>query len=256
MNILVSNDDGINSKALKTLVKALSDIGDIYVVAPDSERSANSHHFTMFGRMRIEEKQLDGAKEAYSLWGTPCDCIHAGLSFIIKDKIDLVVSGINKGGNTSYDAIYSGTIAAAREGYMQGIQAIAFSLNTFDDRDYTDAALAAKQIVLKYIQNKNSNYFLNVNIPDLPKDSIKGIKICNSIGRIEYNENYHYEEEFGVKYIALGKTETNLLFDHNNYDIENVALDNGYITIVPLYNDQINHKYIDEVRMLYETKNQ
>ena len=102
MNILVSNDDGINSKALRTLVKILSEIGDVYVVAPDSERSANSHHFTMAGRMRIEEKQVDGAKKAYALWGTPCDCIHAGLQFIIREKIDLVVSGINKGWNTGH----------------------------------------------------------------------------------------------------------------------------------------------------------
>lgn len=254
MNILVSNDDGINSKALKTLVKVLSDLGDIYVVAPDSERSANSHHFTMSGRMRIEEKQLDGAKKAYALWGTPCDCIHAGLKFIIKEKIDLVVSGINKGWNTSHDAIYSGTIAAAREGFMQGVQAIAFSLNTFEDRDYNDAALVAKELIEKYIENRNPNYFLNVNIPDLPKDQIKGTKVCNSIGRVNYDENYYYEEEFGVKYLAVGKTDIDLMFDQNNYDIDCVSLNNGYITVVPLFNDQINHDYINEVKQLYETK--
>ena len=254
MNILVSNDDGINSKALKTLVKVLSDIGDVYVVAPDSERSANSHHFTMSGRMRIEEKQLEGAKKAYALWGTPCDCIHAGLKFIIKEKIDLVVSGINKGWNTSHDAIYSGTIAAAREGFMQGVQAIAFSLNTFEDRDYSDAALVAKEIILKYIENKNPNYFLNVNIPDLPKDKIKGTRVCNSIGRVNYDENYYYQEEFGVTYLTLGDTDVELMFDQNNYDIDCVSLNDGYITVVPLYNDQINHEYINEVKQIYEEK--
>ena len=254
MNILVSNDDGISSKALKTLVKTLSDIGDIYVVAPDCERSANSHHFTLFGKMRIEEKEMEGAKQAFALWGTPCDCIHAGLKFIVKEKIDLVVSGINKGANTTHDAVYSGTIAAAREGFIQGIQSIAFSLNTFDDRDYTEASIIAKGIVLQYLQNKNPNYFLNVNIPDLPMKQIKGIKVCELSGRIDYNENYYYEEEFGVKYLALGKTDTDLLFDRNNYDIDHVALDNGYITIVPLFNDEVNHNYINEVKEIYEDK--
>ena len=254
MNILISNDDGINSKALKALVKALSDIGDIYIVAPDSERSANSHHITISGRMRIEEKQLDGAKKAYALWGTPCDCIRAGLKYIIKEKIDLVVSGINKGWNTTHDAVYSGTVAAAREGFIQGIQSIALSLNTFEDRDYTQASVVAKQIVLKYLQHKNVNYFLNVNIPDVAEDEIKGIKVCDSIGRVEYNENYFYEEEFGVRYLVIGKTKIDLLYDQNDMNLDCVAVNEGYITIVPLFCDEINHDYIDEVKNIYETK--
>lgn len=253
MNILVSNDDGINSKALKTLVKTLSEIGDIYVVAPDSERSGNSHHFTIKGRMRIEEKQLDGAKKAYSLCGTPADCIHAGLQFIFKEKMDLVVSGINKGWNTISDAIYSGTIAAAREGFMQGIKSMAVSLNSFEDRDYTDAAIITKDIILKYVQDKNDNeYFLNVNIPDIPLKDMKGYKVCDTEGRIGYNENYSYEEEFGVTYLKLGKCELELDYDKNNYDIDNVSVDNGYITISPLYNDPINHKYTNDLKAKWE----
>lgn len=252
MNILVSNDDGINSKALCTLVKTLSEIANVYVVAPDSERSAYSHHFTMTGRLRIEEKQMEGATKAYALWGTPCDCIHCGLQFIIKEKIDLVVSGINKGWNTTNDAIYSGTIAAAREGFMQGIQAIAFSLNRYEDTDYIESSKIAKDIILEYIKHHNPKYFLNVNIPDLPQDKVKGIKVCESIGRINYYENYSYEEEFGVKYIKLGDSDIELDYDKNNMDIDCVAVDDGYITIVPLFNDQINHSYIDEVKTLYQ----
>ena len=254
MNILVSNDDGINSKALHSLVKALSELGNVYVVAPDSERSANSHHFTMRGRMRIEEKQVDGAKEAYALWGTPCDCIHAGLLYIIKDDIDLVVSGINKGWNTTNDAIYSGTIAAAREGFMQGKKAIALSLNTFEDRDYTLASKISKEIIIEYLKHDNPNYFLNVNIPDCKKEDIKGYKVCEEKGFIRYDENYYYTEEFGVKYLNLGKTEMNYLFDKNNMNIDSVALLNNYITIVPFDNDQINHDYIKEVKDIYEKR--
>lgn len=253
MNILISNDDGINSKALKTLVKELSDLGTIYVVAPDSERSANSHHFTISGRMRIEEKELEGAKKAYALWGTPSDCIHCGLQFIIKEKIDLVVSGINKGWNTTCDAVYSGTVAAAREGFIMGVKSIALSLNNFEDRDYTEAAKIAKKVVIKYLDDQNSSeYFLNVNIPDVPSGEIKGVKVCDKIGKIGYNENYSYEEEFGVTYVKIGKTELSLDYDHNDLNIDNVAVDSGYITVVPLFNDQINHKYIDYIRDVWE----
>lgn len=252
MNILISNDDGINSKALKTLVKTLSDLGDIYVVAPDSERSANSHHFTMRGRMRIEEKQIDGAKLAYSLWGTPCDCIHAGLQFIIKEDIDLVVSGINKGWNTISDIIYSGTVAAAREGFMQGKKAIALSLDSFEDRDYLEASIISKKIIEKYINLDSKEYFLNVNIPDMPINCIKGYKVCDTIGRIEYNEHYHYEEEFGVKYLALGNSDMNLDYDFNNMMIDNVALKKGYVTLTALYNDHVNHKYTSELIKIFE----
>ncbi len=254
MNILVSNDDGINSKALHTLVKTLSEIGNVYVVAPDSERSANSHHFTMKGSLRIEERQVEGAKEAYALWGTPCDCIHAGLLFIIKDKIDLVVSGINKGWNTSNDAIYSGTVAAAREGFIYGKKAIAFSLDTFEDRDYTLAAAISKEIILEYLKHDTPNYFLNVNIPDCKKEDIKGYKVCEERGLVKYDENYYYTEEFGVKYLNLGKTTVDLKFDPNNTNIDAVAVRNNYVTIVPLDNDQISHSYINELKDIYEKR--
>ena len=252
MNILISNDDGINSKTLRTLVKELSDIANVYVIAPDSERSANSHHFTISGRMRIEEKELDGAIKAYALWGTPCDCIRVGIDYLIKEKIDLVVSGINKGWNTSNDMVYSGTVAAAKEAFMQGIKSIAFSLNTYEDIDYSEASKVAKELIIKYMENPISNYFLNVNIPDLPLKDIKGIKVCDEIGIICYDNCYSLEEEFGVKYIKLKEGKEIYKYDINNQNIDCVAVNNGYITVVPVDNDQISRKYINEVKKLYE----
>lgn len=251
MNILVSNDDGINSKALRTLVKYLSEIGDVYVIAPDCERSANSHHFSLYGKMRIEEKQLEGAKKAYAFWGTPVDCIHAGVQFIFKEKMDIVVSGINKGWNLSGDAIYSGTVAAAREGFIQGLKAIAFSLDTFDDRDYTDAAIISRDITKRYMEEPKKNYFLNVNIPDLPLSEIKGIRTCGTPGRVSYNDNYSYEEEFGVKYIKASGSSKTFLFDTNDDDIDRNMLAKGYVTISPLYDEQINKQFVDEVKNIW-----
>lgn len=253
MNILVSNDDGINSKSLHALVKRLSEIGDVYVVAPDCERSANSHHFTFKGRMRIEEKSVEGAKKAYALWGTPCDCIHAGLQFIVKEKIDLIVSGINKGWNVSSDIIYSGTIAAAREGFMDGVRSIAFSLDNYEDCEYEVAADIAKEITEKYISEPyTGNYFLNVNIPDCPKEEIKGIKVCGTSGKIHYDENYSLEEEFGVYYVKLGATTETYLFDEDNLDIDCNCVNQKYIAISPLYNNHINSQYLNELKEKWE----
>lgn len=248
MNILVSNDDGINSVGLHELVKSLSQIGNVYVVAPDSERSANSHHFTYKGRMRIEQRQVEGAKLAYSLWGTPCDCIHAGLQYIIKEKIDLVVSGINQGWNVSSDMIYSGTIAAAREGFMQGVPSIAMSLNTFTGKDFSVASRFAREIASKFINNPNNHsYFLNVNVPDLKYEEIKGIKICDHLSKINYNEGYHIESEFGVDYLATGEATCEIECDKNDDRIDTNALDLGYVTISPLTIDEISHEYVDDV---------
>ena len=127
MNILISNDDGINSAGINSLAKAFSRLGNVYVVAPEGERSSNSHHLTCVGKVKIEKRDLENAVEAYALWGTPADCVYLGLDFLFKDRIDLVVSGINIGLNVSTDIVYSGTIAAARARIIASIHS-----NTFD----------------------------------------------------------------------------------------------------------------------------
>ena len=255
MNILVSNDDGINSKALHILVKQLSKIGNVYVVAPDSERSAFSHHFTIHAKMRVEEKNVEGAKKAYSLAGTPCDCVHAGLQALVDEKIDLVVSGINKGGNFDCDVIYSGTIAAAREGFMQNIPAIAVSLDSFVDDNYEYAAKLAKKIALDYMNDpKNNEYYLNINVPNLKEEEIKGLMICDHKGTIRYHEGYHIESEFGVDYLCSGKSENVLEYDPEDLRIDLTAVEKGYVSITPLYNDHINYQIIDGLKEKYLSK--
>lgn len=253
MNIFVSNDDGINSKALHVLVKELSNIGDVYVVAPDSERSAFSHHFTIKGKMRVEQKQVEGAKQAFSLAGTPCDCVHAGLQALIKEKIDLVVSGINKGGNFDCDVIYSGTLAAAREGFMQNVPAIAVSLDSFVDDNYEYAAKVARQIAVDYMNDPRKNeYYLNINVPNIKEDEVKGIKICDHKGTIRYNEGYHIESEFGVDYLVTGIANSVKEYDPKDMHVDLAAIENGYVTVTPLYNDHINYEFVEELKTKYE----
>lgn len=247
MNILVSNDDGINANGLRELVKELSRLGDVYVVAPDSERSANSHHFTLSGRLKIEEREIEGAKKAYALWGTPSDCVHAGILYLI-ENVDLVVSGINQGWNVSSDLIYSGTVAAARQAFMENIPSIAFSFNSYTKKDFRLPARLAKIITEKYIREPhNRDYFLNVNFPDLPLEEIKGMKACGTYGKIFYDEHYEIESEDGVDYLRIHGADMRYDFDTTDMDIDINALEAGYITITPLYNNHINHDFLNEV---------
>lgn len=240
MNILITNDDGINSIGLQTLVKHMSLIGDVYVCAPESERSAFSHHFTFRGKMKFEYREVPFAKKAIALWGTPCDCIHCGLQFLYKDiKFDLVCSGINKGWNVLSDAIYSGTVAGAREGFMRGIPSMAVSLDTYDPFDFNYAASIASKLAIKHLNNKdNDKYFININVPALSSEEIKGIKVCNTIGDVTYDEGYYLEDNGIETFVVIGDT-TKQVSTPDGSDTK--ALKDGYVSISPIFIDPVNH---------------
>ena len=248
MNILVTNDDGINSVGLQTLVKHLSEIGDVYVCAPEAERSAFSHHFTYKGKMKFEYRDVPYAKKAIALWGTPCDCIHCGLQFLFQDiKVDLVVSGINKGWNVLSDSIYSGTVAGAREAFLRGVPSLAISLDTFDPFDFNYAAGIGKELALKHFNNKdNKKYYLNVNVPAIADEEIKGLQICDVEGSVEYNEGYYIEDNGIETFVCTGKPQKTIELPDGS---DTKAIHDGYISITPMYNDQVNHsaKNLEEI---------
>lgn len=180
MKILVSNDDGVDAVGIKALANEMKLIGETIVVAPDRNRSGASNSLSLNRPLRV--KQLETGY--YSVEGTPTDCVHLALTgFFTEEKnfnesTDLVVSGINEGGNLGDDIIYSGTVAAAMEGRYLGLPAIAFSLIGENKRYYNDAAKIARQIVQSICEHKvNPPILLNVNIPDLPLAQIKGIEI-------------------------------------------------------------------------------
>ena len=251
MNILISNDDGINSAGLKSLVKAFSKIGNVYVVAPEGERSSNSHHLTCVGKVKIEKRELENAAEAYALWGTPADCIYLGLDFLFKDKIDLVVSGINIGLNVSTDIVYSGTIAAAREAYIHRIPSIAVSIDYGKDHLFDTAADYAVMIAKKYLNDeKKLGYFLNINVPNLKKEKIKGIKVCDHMAVLHYDNKLSMVEEDGIKYIKLNDVEIEVTNDPNDLREDYTAVLNGYVAVTPLYNDHFNYEYMKHVEKM------
>ena len=243
MNVLIVNDDGINAKGIIELVKVFSEISDVYVVAPNSQRSSNSHHLTIKGKIRYEQMKLPKAKKAFALWGTPADCVHIGVSCLIKEKIDLVVSGINKGMNASTDIIYSGTIAAAREAYLMGYPAMAVSLDSFTSNKYEVAAKYAKMIALKYIKMKdNTDYFLNINVPLLKEDEIKGIKICDEVGHVNYNDSYERKTINDKKYVVI-KGGGPVYRNNERLSIDLCAVKSGYVSVSALHNEHISRKY-------------
>ena len=253
MNILLCNDDGIESKGLLILAEVLSDIGNIYIVAPEGERSSYSHHLTIRGRVRYEERRLPFTKKAYAIWGTPADCAHLGLKFLIGEKIDLVVSGINRGVNTSTDIIYSGTIAGAREAYIYHVPSIALSQDVSESMDYYAAAEYGKQIALKYLKAKgNTDYFLNINVPGLPREEIKGICICDRVGHMVYHDSYGHIEEDGKDYISINPSHVSFEGNQNDLRIDITAVKRGYVSVSPMSNDHLNPKYVKDVRCLIE----
>lgn len=174
MRILVSNDDGVHSPGIRALANEMSILGDVVVVAPDRNRSGASNSLTLTRPLRV--RQLENGY--HSVEGTPTDCVHLALTGFLDPIADIVVSGINDGANLGDDILYSGTVAAAMEGRYLGLPAIALSMVGDDIQHYDTAAAIARLLVLKMHANLlPAQTILNVNIPNLPLNKIKGIEV-------------------------------------------------------------------------------
>lgn len=178
MKILISNDDGYLAPGINALADALSQIADIVVVAPDSNRSGASNSLSLDRPLSMQQ----AANGFYFVNGTPTDCVHIALTGLLTEAPDLVVSGINHGPNMGDDTLYSGTVAAATEGYLFGIPAIAFSQGSYGWTHIEDAAQAARDIVQRYAEALQKPYLLNVNIPNLPYEAL-GQPVATRLGR-------------------------------------------------------------------------
>ena len=182
MKILITNDDGINARGIIALAKEISKKHEIIVVAPREQKSASSHSISINNPIKIREEKLDENFKAYSLVGTPADCTQAGLSLLGGD-IDIVISGINRGLNCGTDILYSGTVSAAVEGAIYSVPSIAISMDvdwSKEDEDYSKAAKWISKILdvaeKGYLKE---NVVLNVNVPNINEEDIKGLIICN-----------------------------------------------------------------------------
>jgi 5'-nucleotidase len=234
---LITNDDGIHSLGLEALVQALSSLAECMVVAPDRDNSAVSHSLTMNRPLRVT-KLKDGV---YTLDGTPTDCVAIGLKKILKQKPDLLISGINPGPNLGDDISYSGTVSAAVEGTMYGIPSLAVSLAGEAPYNFTNAAeIAAKLAKMILKQGLPKETLLNANIP--ATDSIKGIKVTRQGRRLWDNAVQETLDPRGRKHYWIGGGTPS---PDSGKDTDVYAVSNGYISVTPIHLDLTNHQGID-----------
>jgi 5'-nucleotidase len=240
--ILVTNDDGVHAPGLIALRNAMTALGETYIVAPDRERSAAGHSLTLDRPIRAEEIR----EHVFSVNGTPTDCVTIGISKLLPKKPDLVVSGINKGGNLGDDITYSGTVSAAIEGTIFGIPSIAFSLISDKQYHFETAAFLATKIasyVLEY--SLPFDTLLNVNFPNIRKQEIKGIKITRQGKRIYENSIQETFNPWGEKYYWIGGGRT--FWEHGD-EADMEAVQQNYVSITPIHLDLTNHSALTFLR--------
>ena len=239
--ILVSNDDGIHSEGIKTLARALKRVGEVFIVAPDRERSAASHSLTLHKPLRVEKI----GPNAYAINGTPTDCINLAVNGILKKRPDLVVSGINKGGNLGDDVTYSGTVSAAMEGTLLSIPSFAISLVSIsrENFDFKNAARFAARLARFILKNRlPKDTLLNINVPDV--DEIKGYRITKQGKRLYGDAIVEKVDPLGKKYYWIGG---DILKWEGGEDTDFKAITSNFISITPVHLDMTNYASFKEL---------
>ncbi|MGQ0810027.1 MAG: 5'/3'-nucleotidase SurE [Nitrospiraceae bacterium] len=242
MNILVTNDDGIASPGIHALAEAMKSLGDVWIVAPDRERTAVAHALTLHKPLRIQRLK----KRVYAVSGTPSDCVNLALAEILSKRPVLVVSGINKGVNLGDDVMYSGTVSAALEGTLLGIPSIALSQEGVDRFRFSAGAAYARRVahlVLKHGLPEET--MLNVNIPDKPASAIKGISVtCLSRRRFE-NPIVAKVDPHGRTYYWIAGTRISW---SRQKDSDHEAIQQGKVSMTPIHLDMTNYAILDQLR--------
>jgi 5'-nucleotidase len=242
MRILLSNDDGYFSPGIEALAQALADLGEVVVVAPEQNRSGASNSLTLDRPLSLKRS----ANGFYFVNGTPTDCVHLAVTGMLDSLPDIIVSGINHGANMGDDTIYSGTVAAATEGYLLGIPSIAISLNGFEGKNFATAGRVARELVERFIRQPISEpILLNVNVPDIPHAALKGHEVTR-LGRRHKaepvvktisprNETVYWVGAAGAAADAGPGTDFN-------------AIERGFVSITPLQIDLTHAAQISSIQ--------
>ena len=240
---LVTNDDGINSEGLKALVRALANLGEVYAVAPAEEQSGKSMGITYSQPITVRDGEVQGAEKAHIVTGTPVDCVKWAIdAYEGKIKFDYVISGINLGVNYGAIHFYSGTVAAAREGAIQGIHSIALSLEGHHSEQF-DYICSMLPDLISMSKKLDPGIVLNVNAPDIPYWKVKGVKVVPG-AEFDYGETYHFVDR-GNNIYQMEEGHKDLDFTIDN-DIN--ALAAGYATITPLAADIYDKRTIGKLK--------
>ncbi|WP_374686916.1 5'/3'-nucleotidase SurE [Promineifilum sp.] len=238
MHILVTNDDGVHAPGLSALVDAMKPLGDVTILAPDHNWSGGGHVKTLHRPLRVHETTLADGTPALSSDGAPSDCVALALLGRVTEKIDLVVSGINTFGNLGHDVTYSGTVTAAMEAVIAGVPGFAFSLAADDmtrERDYRAAAGYAGRIVRAAIAHGlTKDLLLNVNVPCLPAEQIKGLRVTRQGLRVYRDRLDARVDPRGQPYYWIGGDYPTGVPDEGT---DFAALRDGYVSVTPLQLD-------------------
>lgn len=241
INILISNDDGVSAPGIEILAGIIAIENHVTVVAPDSNRSGSSHALTLTNPIRCERLH----NGFYSVSGTPCDCVHLGSHRLMKQKPDMVISGINKGANLGDDVLYSGTVAAAMEGRNMGFPAVAISLAGKESIHYATAAEVMRRLLSRLKDfSLSSNIILNVNVPDLPLSDIQGYLLTRLGCRHRADTIVPALDPVGNDVFWIGPpSEPQDVGEGTDFD----AIERGYVSITPLAVDFTAYASFDSV---------
>lgn len=245
MKILLCNDDGIHSPGLAALADEIGKIAEVVIVAPAREQSAMGHAITMSDPLRAEEYCKNGEFFGWAASGTPADCVKLALFALFNDRPDMVISGINQGSNTGINIIYSGTVSAATEGRINDLPSFAISLTSYTSKNFAPAARFAAKLATKMeTLDLPKGVFLNVNVPDLPEDEIKGVRFTRQ-GLAVYEEIFHRRADpKGRVYFWLDGERGKEADDPN---IDERAVRAGYISVTPVHYDLTHYKTLTKI---------
>ena len=240
MRILVSNDDGILAKGLELLADVCSAVGQVTVVAPDREQSGTSHSLTLHRPLRAT-RRADGA---FQVDGTPTDCVMLALGALLGEKPDWVMSGINHGPNMGEDVLYSGTVSAAMEGLAAGIPSIAVSYGSFDLEHLESHRDGLRRLIQKIVKVEKfpKETLLNVNLPPIPGDQVKGIKVTNLGSRVFHEEIARMKDPWGRDIYWIGGGHVTW---SGGAESDFRAVRDGFISVTPLHVDLTNYELIE-----------
>ena len=240
MRILLVNDDGIEAKGIRVLADALKEQHEVYIVAPASQRSCFSHSVTYYYKPnKAEMHEIEGVKKAWSVDATPADCTYYALNGLLDEKMDLVISGINHGPNLSSDTIYSGTVGAASEGMINGVPSIAISVCRNKPVHFEAAATVIIKLIEPFMKDpRNLSYILNVNVPDLPREEIKGVRLTRFAGTLNYRKPVKKEMmEDGTYILSCKDIPVNVRVPGVSERTDTRAVAEGYVSVSLLDNN-------------------
>ena len=250
MKILITNDDGIFSSGIYALWEVAKEFGSVYVVAPNSQKSATGHSITISKPLFVDKIKRRNGFEGTSVTGSPADCVKFGLKKILSDAPDLILSGINLGSNLGNNIIYSGTVAAAIEGAMQNIPSIAFSIDSFNPKSFDTSKYIIRQIINLAVENGiNKNFIWNVNIPNCEIDQLRGIKVASQ-------GNQYFSDDFDTRVDPKGNEYYwmvgNMVDEDSTFESDSYAVKNDYVSISPIGFNLSNSIEIEKIEKILD----